>query len=80
MGFFESIIDAVFGGIISSLFGGKDKEPAAPAIKPPTVMPTPGDEPSRAAKRLSLKQQRERQGRASTILTSDTVTSDTLGA
>ena len=53
---------------------------AAPTVTPPKTMPTPGDAADRANKRMSLKQQRERQGRASTILTDSAPASDKLGA
>ena len=67
--------------IRSALFGGGDSAPsaaAAPAVTPPTPMPTPDDAAIKAAKRRSIADQQRRQGRASTILT-DTGTTDALG-
>ena len=48
-------------GIISA-----PKVPPAPAIRPPTPLPTAED--ARKAKVKSLRQQQKRRGRASTIL------------
>jgi hypothetical protein len=47
-----------------------------PAVTPPTPMPTPNDDAVMAAKRKSIADQRQRRGRASTILTA---ANDTLG-
>lgn len=75
-----ALLSAVLGPVIKNIFGGDNKaQPAAPAVTPPTPMPTPGDDASRAAKRQSLAEQMARQGRASTILTDQTGTSDKLG-
>lgn len=49
-----------------------------PQAKPVPPMPQPDDEARRTARRRSLLQQRRRSGRASTILSDDTV-GDTLG-
>ena len=53
--------------------------PAAPAVTPPTAMPTPGDASTKAAERASIAEQLRRRGRASTILTDQAATTDKLG-
>jgi len=76
---------SVVGGVAGSMIG-KMMSPdtpaaqatAAPTVSAPTVMPTPGDANTDAAKRKSLSDQLARRGRASTILTDNGVT-DTLG-
>jgi hypothetical protein len=62
---------------ITNLFGGGDTPAPAPApsVTPPT--PMPDEKMKNQAKRRSIVEQRQRMGRASTILT-DT-SNDTLG-
>lgn len=72
-----AVASAVVGNLLAP---SPAKAPDAPAVTPPKAMPTPGDASDKAAKRLSLKQQRDRQGRASTILTDASATTDKLGA
>lgn len=62
---------------MSGLFGGSPKPAPVqmPIIPEPTLMPDPDDAAAKKAKRLSLQKQRERGGRASTILS----TEDKLG-
>jgi hypothetical protein len=59
---------------------GTAAAPATPAVTPPTAMPTPGDAATKAAERASIAEQLRRRGRASTILTDQTGTTDKLGA
>lgn len=83
---FDAIPKAV-GGVINTILGGGQKDsapppPPAPApvpveVKQPTTMPTSDDDTIQKAKRAAALKQSQRQGRASTILTSDS--SDTLG-
>ena len=73
---FSAIMSLVASTVLKSIFA--PDTPKAPSVTAPTAMPTPGDAADKAAKRLSLTQQMQRQGRASTILT-DTGTSDKLG-
>ena len=65
--------------IIGGLTGGEDKPPPAPTPAKPTVMPTPDSASMEATRKKSLVDQAKRQGRASTILTSEQDTSDKLG-
>lgn len=64
----------IYNSVTSSKGGGS--APAAPAIAPPTALPTP-EATGNAAAKLSLQEQMQRRGRASTILTD---TTDKLGA
>lgn len=48
---------------------------SAPAVAEPTTMPIPDDEEIKKKKRRSIAEQRQRQGRASTFMTTD----DALG-
>lgn len=61
-------------------FGGQSDPPPVvlPPIPPPAVMPVPDDAAGKKARRRSLLSQRQRTGRAETIL-SDAVSGDTLG-
>lgn len=67
-----SLIGTLAGGLVSTM---KDDAPAPapaaviPEVEPPTTMPSPNSQESRAAKRKSIAQQMARRGRASTILT-----------
>lgn len=79
------VATAVAGGVAGSMLGKMmssdtpaSQATAAPTVSAPTVMPTPGDANTDAAKRKSLSDQLARRGRASTILTDNGVT-DTLG-
>ena len=78
------ILTALVGGAATAVVGRalapKPQQITAPAVTPPTPMPTPGDDAARAAKRQSLADQMARQGRASTILTEQSGTTDKLGA
>lgn len=58
--------------------GGLLGKPKTPTLPPPTPMPVPDDEQSRAAKRRADAAAQTRGGRSSTIL-SDSSGSDTLG-
>lgn len=62
---------AVAGAVVSNLLAPKPKKPT---VERPT--PMPGQDAKKNAARLSLIDQQQRQGRASTILTDS---SDTLG-
>lgn len=76
------------GSALGTILGGREKAPApppqivvappppAPEPAKPAVMPTVDDDAVRKAKAASVIKQRSRQGRQSTILTSD---GDTLG-
>lgn len=74
------------GNALGTILGGGEKAPApqqvivppppAPEPPKPAVMPTADDDAVRRAKQASIVKQRSRQGRQSTILTSD---GDTLG-
>lgn len=79
---FSAIAGAVLGAVIKSVFSPEkpQQQVAAPTVTPPTPMPTPGDDAANAQKRQSLMDQMARQGRASTILTDQSGTSDKLGA
>lgn len=68
-------------GLVGGILGGADvpKVPDAPVVTPPTPIPLPDDEAVAAAKRRSIAKQMQRSGRASTMLTQDPVTGDTLG-
>lgn len=73
----SKIIKAVAGGI-ATIFGVDQKSPAdPPPVQKPVVMPTPDDKAIEAARKKSIAAIMARQGRASTILTSD---ADSLGA
>lgn len=75
------------GEIVGSIFSpGKLPDVPAPAPLPPAptpiaqkVMPTPDGEAMARATRRSIAEQRRRRGRASTFLTNNGVSSDTLG-
>ena len=77
------ILTAIAGGaataVVSRALTPKPQQITAPTVTPPTPMPTPGDDAAQAQKRQSLTDQMARQGRASTILTDQTGTSDKLG-
>jgi uncharacterized membrane protein YgcG len=67
------VVKSIFK-VVSSIFGGGDevsKPPPAPAPEPVTPMPTPNDKAVQDAKRKSIAAIKARQGRASTILTSE---------
>lgn len=53
--------------------------PAPPALEPAAPMPTPNDAAVRNARRRAVAVQRQRRGRASTILTTPFTSDDTLG-
>mgnify|MGYP003396221354 CR=1 FL=1 len=72
-------VASLLGGV-KSLFGGSPDQPAPPTVTTPTVMPTPDDEASKAAKRRQLSGLAQRRGRQSTILSDSTQSSDLLGA
>ena len=79
-----AVIPALLSGAASAVLGSvlsKDDSPApvAPTPAPPTVMPTADDASGQAARKKSIMDQAQRQGRASTILTSEKDTSDKLG-
>ena len=60
----------VVGGILGkALFGGGKKKAATPET--PNVMPTPDDEAVKRARRRSVIEQMNRDGRQSTILSED---------
>ncbi len=60
----------VVGGILGkALFGGGKK--SAAASETPSVMPTPDDEAVKRARRRSIVEQMNRDGRQSTILSED---------
>lgn len=71
---------SVASTVLGKVLGGKDDNPPpAPTPTAPTVMPTADDASVQAARKKSIADQTHRQGRASTILTSDQDTSDKLG-
>jgi len=77
------VVAAVGSAVIQQIMKpSQSSAPATPAptLAAPTPMPTPGDDAAKAQKRKSLMDQMARQGRASTILTDQTGTSDKLGA
>ena len=65
--------------VLSGMMNKQQSTPAAPAVTPPTAMPTPGDATTKAAERASIAEQLRRRGRASTILTDQEATTDKLG-
>ena len=68
------LVGGLLGGVTSLLGMERPKIPelpAPPVVEPPTPMPTPNDAARRAAQRKSAATQRLRQGRASTILTTN---------
>ena len=75
-------IGGLLGGVSSlfTAFQGSPDQPAPPATTTPTVMPTPDDEASKAAKRRQLSGLAQRRGRQSTILSDNTQSADLLGA
>ena len=85
MGILAPIIGAVVGSIASSALAPKSASvsavaaPVAPAVP---VMPTPDSTAVQQAQQLSISQQLQTQGRASTVLTQQNPTSSTgkLGA
>lgn len=67
---------ATFGlaGALLKPFGKDKKKPATPVAEPgPRVMPIADDAQVMRARRQSIIQQRGRRGRASTMLTGDTL-------
>lgn len=74
----------LIGGMAANALSGaltpKQSMPQAPALTPPTAMPSPGDATAKAAERASIAEQLRRRGRASTILTDQSGTTDKLGA
>jgi hypothetical protein len=83
MGLSSTVVASLIGGgasLLSSIIGKDDSPaPVAPTPAPPTVMPTADDASGQAARKKSIMDQAQRQGRASTILTSEKDTSDKLG-
>ena len=82
-GIFKKVTKA-FTGLLGGILGGAQKAPEpppepVPVVTPPTPVPLPDDEAVAAAKRRSIAKQMQRSGRASTMLTQDPVTGDTLG-
>ena len=87
MGILAPIIGAILGSIASSVLAPKSASvsaspvaaPVAPAVP---VMPTPDSTAVQQAQQLSISQQLQTQGRASTVLTQQNPTSSTgkLGA
>ena len=81
-----SVFTAVASSVLVNAFSpSPSPAPAAaapaPVVTPPTQMPTPGDANTKAAERVSISEQIRRRGRASTILTDQSVgTTDKLGA
>ena len=78
MGGIAKSLKKVFGGVIggvASLLGMEQPKipelPTPPVVEPPTPMPLPNDAARRAAARKASAMQRQRQGRASTILTTN---------
>lgn len=68
------LVTGVVGGLTSLL--GMEKPsvpdtPSPPVVEPPTPMPLPNDAARKAAARKASATQRQRQGRASTILTTN---------
>lgn len=61
-----------------SIFGGGSQAVPPPTIIAPPPMPVADDQAVQRSKRASLLRQRQRSGRASTILSND-AESDTLG-
>lgn len=59
----------VVGGILGKALFGGGKKTAAPET--PNVMPTPDDEAVKRARRRSIVEQMNRDGRQSTILSED---------
>jgi hypothetical protein len=80
MAAFAPYLLAGLGGAVAASALNKSPSAPAPTVTPPTTMPTPGDAADRASKRLSLMQQMQRRGRASTILTDQPAAGDKLGA
>jgi len=81
-----ALLTAAAGSAASTILGkvmSKKDEPAAPAVAPtpePTkVMPTADSDTVMAARKKSMITQAQRQGRASTILTSNQDSTDKLG-
>ena len=74
MGGVVKSVKKLVSGVTSLLGMEKPKipeAPEAPVVEPVTPMPTPNDEARRKALRKSVATQRARQGRASTILTTN---------
>ena len=69
----------VLSGMMGQNQSSAAPAPPAPAVTPPTAMPVAGDAATKAAERASIAEQLRRRGRASTILTDQTGTSDKLG-
>jgi len=71
--------------VLGKIMNKEDKTPAPPTVTPPTpepitkAMPTADDASVQAARKKSLLNQSQRQGRASTILTSEQDSTDKLG-
>jgi len=79
-----AVLTGLAGAAATSVLGEvfkKDAPPApvAPTPEKPTVMPTENAPTMAAARKKSLMDQAQRQGRASTILTSNQDTTDKLG-
>ena len=77
----SSILGAVAGPLLSSLFGGSSKSSSAPApveapppIAEPAVLPDPDDKSIKNAKRRKAAERRQRSGRLSTINTAPSST------
>jgi hypothetical protein len=78
----SAILTAVAGAATSTVLGEvlkNDSSPTPPTPEKPTVMPTADDASTEKARKKAVMDQAQRQGRASTILTSDQDTSDKLG-
>lgn len=85
MAFLPSLFGGAASGLLGALFGGggdkqQEQAPPPPQVEAPTPMPTPDDAAVQEAKRRSVLAQVQRQGRASTILTADSGSSDRMGA
>ena len=69
------LVGGLIGGVTSLLGMEQPKIPDVPApppaVEPPTPMPLPNDAARKAVQRKSAATQRLRQGRASTILTTN---------
>jgi hypothetical protein len=84
-----ALLSAAAGSAASTILGkvmSKKDEPAAPAAaavaptpEPTKVMPTADSDTVMAARKKSMITQAQRQGRASTILTSNQDSTDKLG-
>ena len=70
----QALVGGIAASVVSNAIAPKPATPStpAPAVTPPTPMPTPGNAASIEAKKASIAEQMARQGRASTILTDTT--------